>query len=69
MPGTFREDDSRESYSTTPLEQASQKAIAVRVQTHTAISSPNSDDETVGSSMPSGKRKSDEIENGNNLCL
>ena len=69
IPGTFRENDSRESYSTTSLEQASQKAMAVRVQTHTVLSSPNSDDETVSSSMPSGKRKSDEIGNDTDLCL
>ena len=60
---------SQESYSTTSLEQASQKAIAVRVQTHTVLSSPNLDDETVGSSMPSGKRKSDEIGSNTDLCL
>ena len=69
IPGTFRERPSRESYSTTSLEQASQKAMAVRVQTHTVLSSPNPDDETVGSSMPSGKRKSDEIGNDTDLCL
>ena len=65
----FRDHRSQESHSTASLDQASQKAFAVRVQTHTVLSSPNLDDETVGSSMPSGKRKSDEIGNDTDLCL
>ena len=65
----FRDHRSQESQSTASLDHASQKAFAVRVQTHTVLSSPNLDDKTVGSSMPSGKRKSDEIGTETDLCL